>query len=342
MRSPEIPVPYSEQRRPPKWTRGLFGYQDYLVPIDQLEVNGDRFEFIHENQGVWSCETVIHEADPPVFSDSLNRGDSDKMKKVCDSLSHFLTTFCLQELVFGSRHVECVELALGDIRKLVGTKLSDLWIEGIYAFKKPTHSFYLCNRNLLVMKTQDLYWLATNDEKAVSIINAARDLDRQQSQAVPAKLSSQRSTPRRSNAQGIPVKTLLDDVEEVFIEQINCEEDLSVYVVEGLFGDPHTIEGPIQAENVQEIEPLGRRYVVRFPNYVCFQKVHSFFDSELDPNVDCGPIFQKIAKAKYRDFAKKLTASHPQMGAPDLYRLRTMNGVIEVAMFEEPMVETLN
>ena len=48
------PVPYSEQWRSPKWTAGLFGTQDRLLPLDQLVVNRDRFTFIQENQGVWS------------------------------------------------------------------------------------------------------------------------------------------------------------------------------------------------------------------------------------------------------------------------------------------------
>jgi hypothetical protein len=97
------PVPNNEQSRAPSWIPGLFGPQDQLLPLDQLVVNGDRFTFIHENQGVWSCETQINEADPPVFSDASALDGSDEgMREVCPSLSHFMTTFCLHELLFGS------------------------------------------------------------------------------------------------------------------------------------------------------------------------------------------------------------------------------------------------
>jgi hypothetical protein len=113
------PVPYSEQWRRPKWVPGLFGTQDRLLPLDQLVVKDGRFTFIHENQGNWSCETLINQDDPPVFSDASSFDDSiDGMREVCPSLSHFLTTFCLHELAFGSQNLFSVDSEpknLGDL-----------------------------------------------------------------------------------------------------------------------------------------------------------------------------------------------------------------------------------
>lgn len=86
------PVPFTEQWRRPNWITGLFGNQDQLLPIDQLEVVGERFRFLHENQGVWHCDTLANESDPPVFSDSraYEYGDNE-FREVCPTLSHFLT-----------------------------------------------------------------------------------------------------------------------------------------------------------------------------------------------------------------------------------------------------------
>ncbi|NET32779.1 MAG: hypothetical protein F6K19_12320 [Cyanothece sp. SIO1E1] len=78
------PIPSAKQWRRPNWTYGLFGPQDQLLPVDQLELVNDRFRFIHENQGVWYCETLANQEDPPVYSDALayEHGD-DKFRQVC-------------------------------------------------------------------------------------------------------------------------------------------------------------------------------------------------------------------------------------------------------------------
>lgn len=169
------PVPFTEQWRHPKWIHGLFGPQDQLLPIDQLELNGDRFRFIHENQGVWSCETLANESDPPVYSDATaydHRYPEGTMRIVCSSLSHFLTTFCLQEIVFGSKHLLCVDSTVDTPSQLVTGQLVNVWVNGWYVYEQPTHSFYLCDGSLFVMDTGGDYWLAYNDNEAHSLINS--------------------------------------------------------------------------------------------------------------------------------------------------------------------------
>jgi hypothetical protein len=175
------PTPYLEQWRPPKWVPGLFGTQDQLLPLDQLVVNGRRFKFIHENQGVWSCETLIEEADPPVFSDaSAIDGSDEGMREVCPALSHFLTTFCLHELAFGSRNLFCVDSEPENPGELVNGDIKALWLDGMYAYKGAKYSFFLCDRDLMIMRTGmgiD-YWLAYNKEEGSNLLGTRHEIRR--------------------------------------------------------------------------------------------------------------------------------------------------------------------
>jgi hypothetical protein len=141
-----------------------------LLPVDQLVVNGDRFTFIRENQGVWSCETLINDADPPVFSDASSPdGNDEGTREVCPSLSHFLTTFCLHELVFGSWNLFCVDSEPQSPTELVEGDVQPLWLNGMYAYKGATYSFYLRDRDLMIMQTgwgsPSEYWLAYNKDE---------------------------------------------------------------------------------------------------------------------------------------------------------------------------------
>jgi hypothetical protein len=173
------PLPHTKQWRRPKWAVGLFGPQDQLPPPDQLQVAGGRFRFIHENQGVWWCETLADEHDPPVFSDCLAWQHGDQgMREMCSRLSHFLTTFCLQELAFGARHLFCVDSEVAGPSELVRQRPSRVWVNGVYAYKEPTHSFYLCDHGLLVMRAHGDFWLAYNAERCASLISNAHDIRR--------------------------------------------------------------------------------------------------------------------------------------------------------------------
>ncbi|MEO1353640.1 MAG: hypothetical protein AAFW84_33625 [Cyanobacteria bacterium J06635_15] len=171
------PVLNTQQLRSPNWDCGLFGPQDKLLAVDQLEITGNRFRFIHENQNVWLCETLINQEDPPVYSNSLayEFGD-DKFREVCSSLSHFLTTFCLQEVFFGSRHLFCIDSDISTPKDLVNDILTDVWINGVYAYGKPTHSFYLCHQGLFIMEAHNSFWVACNDDGYTSLLSGANDV----------------------------------------------------------------------------------------------------------------------------------------------------------------------
>jgi len=169
------PVHYTEQWRRPYWTPGLFGTQDQLLPPDQLEINDGRFRFIHENQGVWWCETLIDHNDPPVYANI----DDNRAHEVCSTLSNFLTTFCLQELVFGAKRLFAADSGLAAIGDLTLEAPKEIWDNGVYVWSgltNLTYSYYLCGGRLMVMDSGDDYWLAYNDESAASLINPTADI----------------------------------------------------------------------------------------------------------------------------------------------------------------------
>ncbi len=80
---------------------------------------------------------------------------------VNDSLYHFLKTFCLQEVVFGCKHLYMVEGKIDNIQKLFDKPIEEVWLNGYYISPKedgPTHSFYRCG-DVLVMELHREYWL---------------------------------------------------------------------------------------------------------------------------------------------------------------------------------------
>ncbi len=175
------PVPNDQQWRAPNWQCGLFGPQDQLLPIDQLEQNGSRFRFIDENQGVWSCETECDADDPPVFCDSTayDHGEPEgTMRIVCSSLSHFLTTFCLQEVFFGTHNLFFIDSDVASPQQLVTSDVAPLWVDGRYVWAQPTHSFYTCERGILIMDIGGSFWLAYNDRRFAEFINSSNDVRR--------------------------------------------------------------------------------------------------------------------------------------------------------------------
>lgn len=177
------PVPYQQQSQSPSWIGGLFGTQDHLLPLDQLNIEEGRFEFLVENQGVWICETNTHAEDPPVYSNSSSLdGNYDDISIVCDSLSHFLTTFCLHELLFGSPYLFTAESAPNKVGQLVKEALTPLWLDGQYVYPDAKYSFHLCRGEVLIMtiKSEDGsppdIWLGFRNRSSTKLLNQEIDL----------------------------------------------------------------------------------------------------------------------------------------------------------------------
>ncbi|CAM4270183.1 hypothetical protein [Saccharibacillus endophyticus] len=148
----------------------LFEAQDIWLEPEKLKRESGRISFLLENQGSWSCEVNANQDDSPVYSDAARLWDErlEESEVVCPSLTHFLTTFCLQELVFGSRYFGKLEGALDP--DVFRAKLHPLWLDGYYVFKEPSHSFYLCGDNLLIMDYYSDVWYGCLEESALSLI----------------------------------------------------------------------------------------------------------------------------------------------------------------------------
>lgn len=84
---------------------GLFSVGEHLREFQDLEDTEDKkLLFLDENSGNWSCSTLVSGEDPPVWIDGeFNEETSGRWEMVTASLSKLLVTFCLNELLLGSR-----------------------------------------------------------------------------------------------------------------------------------------------------------------------------------------------------------------------------------------------
>lgn len=148
----------------------LFQEQDALLGVENLKCENGRITFIMENQGNWTCEVVANDDHSPVYCDADKLWD-DSIKGheiVCHSLEHFLVTFCLQELVFSSKFVGTLNGELD--QELFREKIVPIWLNGLYTYKEPTHSFFLSGDKLMIMDDSSTLWYAAQDKEALSLI----------------------------------------------------------------------------------------------------------------------------------------------------------------------------
>jgi hypothetical protein len=155
----------------------LFSAQDALRPLSRLETSDDgKLIFIDENQGVWTVATLPEGNDPPVWvEDSLEGYGTGRWGKVAESLSEFLVTFCLQELVFGSPWFRWDKRlsALFDSGEL--GPAAPILANGPYVYSKPGrgHSFHLLGTGVLVGRFfGGSLGFAARDAAAASLLDA--------------------------------------------------------------------------------------------------------------------------------------------------------------------------
>jgi hypothetical protein len=151
----------------------IFSIQDHLRLPDRLEQAADgKLVFLDENQGNWSCATLPEGDDPPVWvEDVFDVYQQGRWGLVTDSLSKFLVTFCLQELLFGSR------LCLSDdnLSRLFDSSADDvipLWLNGSYAQWSRGFSFYLFHGSVLVGQLHGGIWFGADAEDGVRFLTA--------------------------------------------------------------------------------------------------------------------------------------------------------------------------
>jgi hypothetical protein len=146
--------------------------QDSLLSLDRMELTADgKLLFLTENQGVWRCLTSPVGDDPSVWcvGDAFYSEDEslDGVGLVCQSLSRFLVTFTLQELMFGS--TKCiVDERIDELYRASGGGIP-LWLDGRFV-DPDLHSFHYWN-GLLV---GDLYHrcFAANCPDAIEFLEA--------------------------------------------------------------------------------------------------------------------------------------------------------------------------
>jgi len=89
--------------------------------------------------------------------------DDAPWHKLCDSLTDFLVTFCLHEIVFGARHLAHAENILDKFDQL-DCQISPLWLDAPYVYlfegkvSRPI-SFHMVDGRLLIM---DNSWCGTS------------------------------------------------------------------------------------------------------------------------------------------------------------------------------------
>jgi len=139
-----------------------FCMQDTLCAIQKnehaptLQLMDNLLVFVWENQGVWVAATQRVGADPPVWiSENCSHREAVKQWRQLEKpLSHFLVSFVLQEVMFGS---EILAVAPGALAKFEesGVKIEPVWINGEYAWDIDRPSYYLAGENFLVRRAPD-------------------------------------------------------------------------------------------------------------------------------------------------------------------------------------------
>ena len=151
--------------------RAPFATQDQLLCPTGLSLQEGMLAFAVENQGNWSARCPTQGEDPPVYSDAAQMWDESAQGfSLADtSLSHFLTTLCLQEACMSAPHLvvcDCV-----DVPSLLQVPLQPLWLNGELVYGPGTHQFHHAPAHgVLVMQAQDAMWVAAQSATALALI----------------------------------------------------------------------------------------------------------------------------------------------------------------------------
>jgi hypothetical protein len=112
--------------------------------------------FVWENQGVSVAATEPAGVDPPVWvtEECSHRETRRLWRRLEQPLSHFLVSFVLQEVMFGS---ELLAAAPGALAKTAeaGLSVEPVWITGEYAWDIDRPSYFLVGNQFLVRRAPD-------------------------------------------------------------------------------------------------------------------------------------------------------------------------------------------
>ncbi len=134
--------------------RGPFNTQDYLIPVRGLQSVYGTTMFCWENQACWAACFPPGYKDPPVYLREMSDSQwEEDFVVVCDSLNHFLTTFCLQEaFFFGTHNHMTVNVTNNALEAIIEKeKFQPLWINGQYTDTDYLSNFYISeDRDILL------------------------------------------------------------------------------------------------------------------------------------------------------------------------------------------------
>ena len=152
--------------------------QDYIASPNEVKSIGGEVEFIWENQGNFSVRTSSDGEDPVVYSNWLYVvGESDlEYSIVCDTLSHFLITFSLQEAVMSSKYLSTI--GVSSVTQ-INIALEDLWLNGFYVCGEPTHNFYYSvELECIIMKLDKEIWIGSNSNRIDNFLDSSLNVNR--------------------------------------------------------------------------------------------------------------------------------------------------------------------
>ena len=151
--------------------RAPFATQDQLLCPTGLSLQEGMLAFAVENQGNWSARCPTQGEDPPVSSDAAQMWDESAQgfSPAGASLSHFLTTLCLQEACMSAPHLVTCDAV--DVPSLLQVPLQPLWLNGQLVYGPGTHQFHHAPAHgVLVMQAQDTMWVAAQSATALALI----------------------------------------------------------------------------------------------------------------------------------------------------------------------------
>ena len=152
-------------------TGSVFANQDGLKLASEVAYKDGKVVFVVENSGNWEAATSTAEDDPPVWvNDQWIRGyGQGKWVLVSSSLSQFLATFCMQELMFGSRLCVAEDNNLIERWKTRRKEAIPL-ITGPYPYMSVDSTFRLLHGHVLVGEMDCGTWFGANHEKGMQIL----------------------------------------------------------------------------------------------------------------------------------------------------------------------------
>ena len=179
----------------------IFSIEDHLRPVDRLKPTPDgKLIFLDENSGNWTCATLPEGDDPPVWvAEVLDRQRQGEWGLVTESLSQFLVTFCLRELLFGSKFT-LMDKGLEQLFESSKAEAIPLWTEGAYPNWDEKFSFYLLHGSVLVGDLGGGIWFGANHEEGIHFLESHQGEIREVGLALESSWSLEHPTGRFSQS----------------------------------------------------------------------------------------------------------------------------------------------